>query len=99
VGSKVQSREISFRDGAVLVPLVLVILFLALYPQLALHRSEASVKQAVAPAEVVGGYTVTTFSARLAPGQQGSIGTGEAQPPGPVHESGSGTHPTPVETE
>jgi NADH-quinone oxidoreductase subunit M len=98
-GSQVQSREISIRDGAVLVPLVLVILFLALYPQLALHRSEASVKQAVAPAEVVGGYTVTTFSARLAPGQQGSIGTGEVQPPGPVREGGSGTHPTPVETE
>ncbi len=40
VGSGVQSREISVRDGAVLVPLVLVILFLALYPQFALHRSE-----------------------------------------------------------
>jgi NADH-quinone oxidoreductase subunit M len=47
VGSRVQSREISLRDGAVLVPLVLVILFLALYPQLALHRSESSVKDAV----------------------------------------------------
>ncbi len=50
VGSGVQSREISVRDGAVLVPLVLVILFLALYPQLALHRSESSVQAAVAPA-------------------------------------------------
>jgi NADH-quinone oxidoreductase subunit M len=50
VGTRVQSREISVRDGAVLVPLVLVILFLALYPQLALHRSESSVKAAVAPA-------------------------------------------------
>jgi NADH-quinone oxidoreductase subunit M len=48
VGSKVQSREISFRDGAVLVPIVLVILFLALYPQFALHRSEGSVKATVA---------------------------------------------------
>jgi NADH-quinone oxidoreductase subunit M len=51
VGAKVQSREISLRDGAVLVPLVLVILFLALYPQLALHRSEQSVKTAVLPAQ------------------------------------------------
>jgi NADH-quinone oxidoreductase subunit M len=51
VGSRVQSREISVRDGAVLVPLVLVILFLALYPQLALHRSESSVKDAVFPAQ------------------------------------------------
>ena len=32
VGSDVTSREISLRDGAVLVPLVAVILFLALYP-------------------------------------------------------------------
>jgi NADH-quinone oxidoreductase subunit M len=51
VGTGVESREISWRDGAVLVPLVLVILFLALYPQLALHRSESSVKEAVFPAE------------------------------------------------
>jgi NADH-quinone oxidoreductase subunit M len=53
VGSGVQSREISIRDGAVLVPLVLVILFLALYPQLALHRSEGSVKEAVFPAQAI----------------------------------------------
>ena len=53
VGPSVQSREISIRDGAVLVPLVLVILFLALYPQLALHRSEGSVKTAVFPAEAL----------------------------------------------
>jgi NADH-quinone oxidoreductase subunit M len=51
VGSGVQSREISVRDGAVLVPIVLVILFLALYPQFALRRSEGSVKTAVAPAQ------------------------------------------------
>ncbi len=46
----VDSRELSLLDGAVLVPLVAVIVFLALYPQLALHRSEGSVKAAVAPA-------------------------------------------------
>jgi NADH-quinone oxidoreductase subunit M len=51
VGAGVQSREISVRDGAVLVPLVLVILFLAFYPQFALHRSEGSVKTAVFPAQ------------------------------------------------
>ena len=44
VGPKVESRDISVRDGLVLVPLVAVILFLALYPQFALHRSEGSVK-------------------------------------------------------
>ena len=47
VGPKVDSRDITLRDGAVLVPLVAVILFLALYPQFALHRSESSVKTAV----------------------------------------------------
>jgi len=51
VGSEVSSREISLRDGAVLVPLVGVILFFALYPQLALKRSERSVKAAVASAQ------------------------------------------------
>ncbi len=50
VGPKVKSRDISVRDGLVLVPLVAVILFLALYPQFALHRSEGSVKTAVFPA-------------------------------------------------
>jgi hypothetical protein len=33
------------------VPLVAVILFLALYPQFALHRSEGSVKNAVLEAQ------------------------------------------------
>ncbi|HEY3960159.1 MAG TPA: NADH-quinone oxidoreductase subunit M [Solirubrobacteraceae bacterium] len=51
VGSAVDSREISIRDGAVLVPLSAVIVFLALYPQFALHRSEGSVKSAVLPAQ------------------------------------------------
>ena len=50
VGPRVHSREISIRDGLVLVPLIAVILLLALYPQLALHRSERSVKAAVAAA-------------------------------------------------
>jgi NADH-quinone oxidoreductase subunit M len=48
VGPRVQSREITLADGAVLVPIVAVILFLAFYPQLALHRSEGSVKASVA---------------------------------------------------
>jgi NADH-quinone oxidoreductase subunit M len=51
VGPSVASREISLLDGAVLVPLIAVIVFLGLYPQLALHRSEVAVKAAVAPAE------------------------------------------------
>src|SRR4051812_7169588 len=38
----VESREITLREGAVLVPLVLCILGLALYPQLVLKRTDAS---------------------------------------------------------
>ncbi len=53
VGPKVHSRDISIRDGLVLVPLVAVILFLALYPQFALHRSESSVKNAVFEAQAL----------------------------------------------
>jgi NADH-quinone oxidoreductase subunit M len=51
VGPKVESREISLRDATVVVPLVLVIVALALYPQLALRRREGSVKAAVANSE------------------------------------------------
>jgi NADH-quinone oxidoreductase subunit M len=50
------AREIGLRDGLVLVPLVLCILGLALYPQLILKRTDASVQQAiakVAPKETV----------------------------------------------
>ncbi len=47
VGRSADSREIGFLDAAVLAPLIAVIVFLALYPQLALHRSESSVKAAV----------------------------------------------------
>jgi len=50
VGETVTSREISLLDSAVLAPLVAVILFLSFYPQFALHRSERSVKTAVAEA-------------------------------------------------
>jgi NADH-quinone oxidoreductase subunit M len=55
VGKSVDSREITWRDGAVLVPVVLVILFFALYPQLALKRSEGSVKGSLTA--IAGGST------------------------------------------
>jgi NADH-quinone oxidoreductase subunit M len=38
-----ESREMSLADGAVIVPVVAVILFLSLYPQFVLERSEDSV--------------------------------------------------------
>jgi NADH-quinone oxidoreductase subunit M len=43
----VESREIGFRDGVVLAPLVAVIVALALWPGLILDRGEASVTSAV----------------------------------------------------
>ena len=43
----IASREIGLRDGLVLVPLVLCILGLALYPQLILKRTDTSVQQRV----------------------------------------------------
>jgi NADH-quinone oxidoreductase subunit M len=53
VGEAVESREMSLADGAVLVPAVAVILALAVYPQLILHRSEASVRASVARTQPV----------------------------------------------
>jgi NADH-quinone oxidoreductase subunit M len=55
VGPHVTSREISVREGVVLVPLVLAILFFALYPQLALHKGEPSIKQSVRAASAISG--------------------------------------------
>ena len=49
----IASREISFRDGVVLAPIVLCILGLALYPQLILERTAPTVQQTVA--KVTGG--------------------------------------------
>jgi NADH-quinone oxidoreductase subunit M len=46
----VASYDLPVRDGLIVVPLVVVIVALALYPQLALQRGEASVRAAVAPA-------------------------------------------------
>jgi NADH-quinone oxidoreductase subunit M len=50
-----ESREISLRDGLVLMPLVAAIIALSLYPQVALQRSEESTKGAVAAAKAIAG--------------------------------------------
>jgi NADH-quinone oxidoreductase subunit M len=47
VGAGVKSFDLSARDALVLVPLVLVILAFAVYPQQALEHSEASVERVV----------------------------------------------------
>ncbi len=50
VGKDVKSRDLTRTDALVLVPLLAVIVFLALYPQGALKRSENSVSASVAAA-------------------------------------------------
>src|SRR3954449_5961873 len=52
VGELVTSREIALRDGLVLVPLVLVIVALSVYPQIALDRSQRSATRAIVPARL-----------------------------------------------
>ncbi len=42
-GARVESRELSLREGVVLVPLVLCVIAIALYPQFALQRSDKTV--------------------------------------------------------
>jgi len=74
VGASVKSRELSRMDALVLVPLLAVIVFLALYPQGALKRSERSVTTSVAAAH-------TALSAPLAP-----VAASDLQP---VREEGS----------
>ncbi|MEA2286205.1 MAG: NADH-quinone oxidoreductase subunit [Solirubrobacteraceae bacterium] len=51
LGPRATSSEMTVRDGIVLVPLVLAILALALYPQVALHKGERAVTSAIAPAQ------------------------------------------------
>jgi len=76
VGPKVKSRDITVRDGLVLVPLIAVILFLALYPQFALHRSEGSVKGAVASAHAALKPAPATLAGGLPNGESQTITVG-----------------------
>jgi NADH-quinone oxidoreductase subunit M len=55
VGPEVVSRDISFGEGFVLVPLVGVILFLAVYPQFVLHKGEPTITRAVSAASQISG--------------------------------------------
>jgi NADH-quinone oxidoreductase subunit M len=48
-GPQVESREMSWRDGLVLVPLVAVILGLALYPQFAIKRGNLAIQATLQP--------------------------------------------------
>jgi NADH-quinone oxidoreductase subunit M len=63
VGAGVKSRELTPMDGLVLVPLLAVIVFLALYPQGALKRSERSVTTSVTAAHAALTTGPSTFAA------------------------------------
>ena len=52
-GPKVQSRELSLADGLVLVPLMLVMIALAFYPQAALKAGDKDVRRNLAPVAAV----------------------------------------------
>jgi hypothetical protein len=68
---------------------VLVILFLALYPQLALHRSESSVKDAVFPAQAFAANPHAQL--HFFTGTAAAVATPTGEPPQAVAtESGEG---------
>jgi NADH-quinone oxidoreductase subunit M len=80
VGDRVRSRDLGVRELAVVAPLVLVIVALAVYPQFVLERTEADTAAAIVPAqELVDGPEIT---GRDAPDQGSSPRpvTGEAVP-------------------
>jgi NADH-quinone oxidoreductase subunit M len=56
-GPRVQSSELTLREGLVLVPLVLLVLAIALYPQFGLKRSEKTVTAVTAPVADLAGTT------------------------------------------
>jgi NADH-quinone oxidoreductase subunit M len=60
VGPEVVSRDITFGEGVVLVPLVAVIVALAFYPQIALKKSERSITQSVRAASQISGSAPQT---------------------------------------
>jgi len=53
-GPRVEAAEMTTREGLVLVPLVLAIIAIALFPQVALDRSESTVSSVSAPAVTAG---------------------------------------------
>ncbi len=64
VGERVTSRDIGIADAAAVVPLVLAIIALALYPQFILGRTQATVKVSVATVNIQGRNPLTASTAR-----------------------------------
>jgi NADH-quinone oxidoreductase subunit M len=74
-----ESREINLRDGVVLVPLVLCIVGLALYPQLILKRTDVSVQRAVASTCTTGYATADELEVAMQHGRPACISQGLAK--------------------
>jgi NADH:ubiquinone oxidoreductase subunit 4 (subunit M) len=81
----VETREIGWRDGLVLAPLVACIVALAFYPQLILHRTDTSVQQRI---EVFEDTTAPSASSIARKGGRGSEGQSMSVSSGPS-ESGA----------
>ena len=65
VGRGVHSREMRLGEAVAIVPLVIVVLALALYPQFGLKRSQRSLNVAVAPVALMSGGTVNGLPRRI----------------------------------
>ena len=74
VGPRVEPREMSVAEGLVLWPLVLVIIALALYPQMALERGEKAVTESLAKIERPSGELAGVPSAAEIAGGPGDAG-------------------------
>ena len=61
-GTRVQSREISVREGLALVPFLLAIALFAVYPQIQLGRSEKSVTASIVHEQALTGSTSNTLA-------------------------------------
>jgi NADH-quinone oxidoreductase subunit M len=61
-GPRVQSREISVREGLALVPFLLAIALFAVYPQIQLGRSEKSVTASIVHEQALTGSTSNTLA-------------------------------------
>ena len=64
VGPKVNSHEIGVADALAVVPMVLIILVFAFYPQFGLRRSQHTVTQSVAASVMQSGHTLRFEAAR-----------------------------------
>jgi NADH:ubiquinone oxidoreductase subunit 4 (subunit M) len=80
------SREIGFRDGLVLAPLVLCLLGLALYPQLILKRTDGAVQRSVGA--VIGPAPEVQLASSRAHKGQAQIGLNGVTITPPNSESG-----------